>query len=127
MTQKRKERLAGSTPTTPQPVVTRTFYVYEKRRTITIAYKYTRATKVLEYGATIFRSEKTNDVFERKTHRATALSRLNKHPVVVQMEDNDTLEVFHHNIRDVIHAKGVKSKTQVMPTATTVSNIAGES
>lgn len=111
-----------------KPFVERIFYVEEKKRVITIAYSYDRENCVLSYGACIYRNDcdeinmscvtdennkkKIPKVpFCKKTHRETALNRLQKKPVIIpNIQDCGSIVDFHAKIRELVHRNGVCGK-----------------
>ena len=96
--------------------VNRIFYVEEETksayRIITVTYIYDRLNKVLSYGACIYKDDGTSiSSFCKKTHRETALQRLNKCPVIINsINDDESVKNFHEKIRLLIYKYGVKGK-----------------
>lgn len=86
-------------------VIQRTINYYEiqgnKKRIITVAYKYNRITKQLTYGATVFRTDLKNpETYNSEAHQRTATQRFTKKPVIIEnFTDESTLNDFHKKIR----------------------------
>ena len=93
------------------------FYIHEKKehgknRIITFCYLYNKETKMLKYGATIFKKEKPKDCFCKKTHRKTALDRFEKYPVIVDTSQMNLFEkdMWRTNVRKLLFENGVCKK-----------------
>lgn len=102
-----------STVQTTKEVKPRIQHFYEARnqRVVTIAYRWHRSGKV-EYGATIWHADTPKDTFTKKMRAAsnkTALSRLDKNPVVFFVTPGQTTgpDVVRQ-IRDVMKHMGVR-------------------
>lgn len=99
--------------------ISRTFYVHETNkknggmnRIVTVCYTYDFTTKTLMYGASIYKCE-NNDTshFSRKTHRETAMQRLQKKPVILNDVEYGKVFDFHKSIRKQMYTNGVASKS----------------
>lgn len=104
--------------TKTRPIISnRTLRFYEHHRIITIVYEYNRETKILKYGAAIFKEEPDTpkNFFVKKDHRKTAISRLHKKPVtILNFQDNKTISDFNSRVRKllIIHGVSIKTKPQ---------------
>lgn len=90
------------------------FYIHEekesgKNRIITFCYLYDKESKMLKYGATIFKKENPKDCFSKKTHRQTAFDRFNKYPVVIDTTKVNLFEKdkWRTNVRRLLFENGV--------------------
>ena len=97
-----------------RPIVRRLFRCEENngdiKRIVTIAYEYNRSTKVLKYGASMYKQTKDEkDIFIKKNQRHTAYQRLDKCPVQLhEFEDDGSLHNFHMAIRKMLYKYGAK-------------------
>lgn len=79
-------------------------------RRITVAYTHDRETGATEYGATIFRRPvgDNSQVFEKAPHRNTALGRLQKRPVRVNLTPGKHFDIIEDEIRELVRDRGVR-------------------
>ncbi len=103
-------------------IVTRLFYVNELQKNsgiphfIAIAYHRNEETGETLYGAAIYRQDpdKTNlpaKKWLRETLRSTAFSRLEKKPVILQL-NADSMKELHKKIRQALYKYGVRDQTK---------------
>ena len=100
----------------------RVFYRTEGKRTIAVVFNYDRSTRELRYGASIFRADddesrkKLRQRATRKSHRMTALGRLNKNPVVVHdFQDTEKIDQFNDKVRKLLLTHGVCDHSKSTP------------
>jgi hypothetical protein len=78
-------------------------------RIFTVSYVYNRETGATEYGASVFRQERPNEIFVKAHHRHTAEQRRVKCPVKVSVS-GQTWNEIEDQIRDSIRVNGVKGE-----------------
>jgi hypothetical protein len=76
-------------------------------RRFSIAYLHDRATGDTRYGASVFRRDSRSEAWIKRAHRATALGRLTKSPVKINVVAESANEV-ENAIRDAIKTHGVR-------------------
>ena len=117
-TQTQTQTQPNRKPISQQPIVKRMVGFKEvqgdSRRIGTIMYEYNRETRTLRYGASIFRTSASKpehfDGETRKKHLKTALSRFEKHPVIVEnFSDDSTLQDFHGRVRQLLFTHRCRS------------------
>lgn len=90
------------------------------RRLTVIVYKYNKITKECTYAAALYK-EDTEDEYKhkfgskrslKKALRETALRRLDKKPIIINIDDDKSLLDFHSNIRKSVYVNGAYSKKE---------------
>ena len=84
----------------------------EQPRVVTVVWSYDRTTGLLKYGADVWTSFRTNDVFCKTTERGHALSRYQTEPIVIQFEPGlGTNAEILKNLRWLVYRFGVSNKS----------------
>jgi len=76
-------------------------------RRFAVAYLHDIDTGETKYGASVFRKDSASDSWVKKAHRSTALGRLNKSPVVINVTA-DSFNKVEDAIRSAIRTHGVR-------------------
>lgn len=90
-------KIKNQKPNAKMPQDVSIVYIREPKRTLTIAYKILEDTDIdikMIYGATIFRKEKSNEVWNKKQQRETALFRLQHYPVCYEKSHDKKQQVL---------------------------------
>ena len=84
----------------------------EQPRVVTIVWSYNRTTGLLKYGADVWTSFRSNDVFCKITERGHALLRYQTEPIVVHFEPGlGTNAEILKNLRWLVYRFGVSNKS----------------